>query len=75
VSDFILLLIRSSEYLIFSELLRTEYSDGDSDTNPNGNRRGEDDLDDNKDSDAERDSRVLAHVELARTVREFSPLA
>ena len=75
MSDFVLLLIRSSEYLIFSELLRAEYSDGDSDTNPNlnGNRRSEDDLDDNK--DAERDSRVLAHVELARTVREFSPLA
>ena len=73
MSDLVLLLIISSEHLIFSELLRAKYSDGDSDTNSNGNRRGDDNLDDNK--DAECDSSTLAHVELAQTVREFSPLA
>ena len=73
MSDLVLLLIISSEYLIFSELLRAKYSDRDSDTNSNGNRCGDDDLDDNK--DAECDSSTLAHVELAQTVREFSPLA
>jgi hypothetical protein len=64
VSDLFFLLIRS-EYLFFSELLRAEYEDA----NPNVDH--EDELDD--DNKAERNSRVLAHVELARTVREFNP--
>jgi hypothetical protein len=54
--------------LIFSELLAAEYSDEDA--NPNVDPHRGDDLDDNNE-EVELNSRVLAHVELARSVREF----
>ena len=56
--------------LIFSELLRAEYSCEDASLNVDSHCR--DDLDDDNE-EAEPNSRVLAHVELARSVREFGP--
>jgi hypothetical protein len=56
--------------LIFSELLRAQYSDEDPSSNVDSHC-GDDLDDDNK--EAESNSRVLAHVELARSVREFGP--
>lgn len=59
--------------LIFSELLRAEYFDEDA--GPGVDSHCRDDLDDdNLNKEAEPNSRVLAHVELARrAVREFGP--
>jgi hypothetical protein len=56
--------------LIFSERLRAENSDVDANNNEDPHRR--DDIDDDNE-EAEPKSRVLAHVELARTIREFGP--
>lgn len=61
--------------LIFSEILRAEHSD-DEDVNPDVDpHRGNDsDLDDDNDSEeVDPNSRVLAYLELARSVREFCP--
>ena len=56
--------------LIFSELLRAEYSDEDA--GPSVDPHDGDDLD-NENEEAEPNSRVLARVELARSVHEFGP--
>jgi hypothetical protein len=58
--------------LIFSEILCAERSREDANSDVDSHR-GDDLDDDNK--EAEPNSRVLAHVELARTVREFGPQA
>ena len=56
--------------LILSELLRAEYSDEDASRDVDSHHG--DDLD-NDNEEAEPNSRVLAHVELGRTIREFGP--
>ena len=56
--------------LIFSERLRAENSDVDANNNEDPHRR--DDIDDDNE-EAEPKSRVLAHVELTQTIREFGP--
>jgi hypothetical protein len=72
VSDsFVLLLVLI--ILIFSEPLCAEYSDEELSGGPNEDSRRGDDLDDDNE-EAEPKSKVLAHVELARSVREFGPV-
>jgi hypothetical protein len=68
--------INQNIVLIFSELSCEHSSDEDSNANPNVDPHRGDDLDDDNEDDNEEpepNSRVLAYVELARSVREFAP--
>lgn len=64
--------IHQKSILIFSELLRAEYSTEDANPIADPHHHGGNDLDDDN-GEAEPNSRALARVELARSVREFGP--